>query len=209
MAARDYLASNREEVKKSLSRVRPEVKRARTGALAIAEYTGFSKTTVEISLIRLKAIESGEVDKEALYKMPNTEAAKRFMKMVAMHPHSKPHQKRIAERIVEEDRYGEPSIAQAFLEFIPLHEKSDLRYPGFFARQLAKAMRQGNGLIRTLSEFDRLNPDTITGGEASAEDIPEEIKERFSIMGDRLGEMMMMVGKKLDEKPKPGWFAES
>jgi hypothetical protein len=80
--SRNYLAKHPEKVRKLLSSDAKGVKRARLGAPAIAIDTGYSVTTVELSLLRLAWIESGEIDAKALHKMPSQAAATYFAKKI-------------------------------------------------------------------------------------------------------------------------------
>ncbi len=213
-AARDYLEKNPDEAKRVLKEVRPNVKRVRLGAPAIAAYTGFPETTVDLSLQRLGMVERGEVDREALNKMPHQEAAKRFAQQVLMRSSREKippdQQRRLADRILEQGRFGEPSIEQVFMEFVPLKVGQVTRsYPSYYELKLRKAILQANHLVSTLVEFGEMQRQTtIIGAGTSKEDISASTKNSFFSMTIRLAEAIELAGKKLDEEPHKPLFEE-
>ncbi len=204
-AARDHLKGNKEEIKGLLLKSgRSDVKRSRAGAPAIAEYTGYPKSTVELSLQRLDWIESGEVDRDAIHKMPHQEAARRFARYVLSAKIATKEQRQIADRIVKQKRFGVASIEQVVQEFVPILKKSDPRQAGYYETQLHKATKQTWGLITTLRSFRGLNQMTVFGDGQTDEDISEDAKERYNAAVEALAEEMQAVGKCLDRDSEHG-----
>jgi len=197
-ASRDRLEAHPEETRKALSSVRSEVKRARVGAPAIAEDTGYSETTVERSLQRLGMIKRGEVDAEALHKMPHQQAAMRFAKAV-LDSRSKPNvedQRKVAEHLVKEDKFGEASINYAFKEFLPAVKKNDPRYPGYYNNLLHKARGQIDALIETLRRIEKRSSykDAPT-----MEDVSQLTMHSYNQAVYRLAEKIMDMAGLVDE----------
>lgn len=212
-AARDFLESNRDEAKKTLSKVRPGFKRVRVGPPAIAKYTGFSETAVDLSLHRLGMIERKEVDRDALYKMPHQEAAKRFAQKILERSRFEKippaQQRKLADRIVEVGRFGEQSIEQVFVEFVPLKVPDNREYPGYYELKLRKATTQGNKLICTLIDFGELQRQkTVIGVGVTTEDISEPAKNGYMLMLGHLAKAIEVAGKRLDEEPAKPLFEE-
>jgi ParB/RepB/Spo0J family partition protein len=207
-AARDHLDKHRAEARKALSSVRPEVKRVRVGAPAIAKYTGYSETIVELSLQRLGWIESGEVDAKALYQMPNQAAAMRFAKAVLERPACKPYQKSLADHIVKEGRFGEASIAQALMEFVAIGKPTDPLNPRYYEVKLITATRLIYKAATALGALDELNQVHIMGGLATKEDISRLVIDNYNEAAAVLSREIEAVGKVLDRKPLKSLFED-
>jgi len=203
-AARDHLEGHRDDIKKALSSVRPAFKRVRVGAPAIAKYTGYSQSTVELSLQRLGWIEAGEVDREALHKMPNQTAARRFTKAVLLAKLPVGDQKKAAEKVVKDGKFGLATIEQTIREFVPMLRMTDPCHSGYYENQLMKATRQINGAVRTLASFDRLNDMTVFGNGPTDEDIADLVKRRFNEAVEELAHQVKIIGEKLDRNPEHG-----
>lgn len=203
-AARDFLEGHKEEVRKALKTERPGFKRVRVGASAIAKYTGYSQSAVELSLQRLGWIKAGEVDQEALYKMPYQEAARRFARAVLSAKLSVDEQKAAAEKIAKVGGYGVATIEQTILSFRPMVKPDDARSARFFETRLRKATRQINEVIGTLGKFCDLNQMTVLGDGPTDEDISEAAKVEFNRATELLAERIKMVGEKLDRNPEHG-----
>lgn len=199
-ATRDRLKTHPAEARKPLTSEGSEVKRARVGAPMIAKRTGFPVGTVERSLERLGWIERGEVDREALYKMPSAGAADRFAKVVMEQKLSLENQRAVAKRLVKDRRFGEESIWQTIIEFVPTLKKTDPRNAAYYDTQLRKATRQINDVILTLSSFDKLNQVTLVRV-ATVEDISQASKENYNQAIHRLSERVKEVGKVFEREP--------
>jgi len=215
-AARDFLESNRDEAKKTLSKVRPGFKRVRVAPPAIAKYTGFSETAVDLSLHRLGMIERGEVDRVALYKMPHQEAAKRFAQQVLEKSETEPltaeQQLFLADRIVQKGQFGVGSISLVFMEHRSVGKPTtDPNHPNFFEQKLRKATKLGFDLVKTLKPFSQLNPYVKRMYEEmpTKEDISKETKDEFLRMLPQLAEAVAEVGKKLDQEIPEAIFRNS
>jgi len=207
-AARDFLDGNREEAEKLLKADRSDVKRVRVGAPAIAKYTGFPKSTVESSLRRLEWTETGKVDREALYLMPNTAAANRFARAVMQHPASQPHQRTIAAYIVKNSGFGTASIELAFREFVPLGPVTDPLCPRFYEKKLAEATRLINKCATSLTALGRLSMPRMFPEQATKEDISALAIEKYHEALDELSATVEMVGRVLDREPRKAFLSE-
>lgn len=203
-ASRDHLEGHKDEARKALSSVRSEVKRVRVGAPAIAKDTGYPVTTVERSLQRLAWIEAGEVDKEALYKMPHQEAASRFARAVRLAKLPVGDQRRVAEKVAKDGKFGEPSIMETILSFFPMVKHSDPRSSGYFENQLRRATHLINEATRSLISMRMLNEASFTGGLPTDEDISEAAKVAFNKAVSALAERIEIVGQELDRNPEHG-----
>jgi hypothetical protein len=160
--------------------------------------TGYPISTVELSLHRLRMIERGEVDKEALHRMPNMAAAARFAKAVLEAKLQVNDQKRAAEKMVQVAKYGEATIEQTIQEFQPVRKASDPGSAGHFEYQLKKATRQINEAVRTLTSLDKLNQPPFFGGAPTDEDISEEARLSFNKALDALAPRSKIVGEQLE-----------
>jgi hypothetical protein len=203
--ARDFLTANPDVARGLLSSDGSEVKRVRIGAPVIAKYSGFSESTVERSLERIRRIEAGKVDKQAVYMMPSAAAADRFVKyaLAATKALAPDGQRAIAKRIVKEGMFGEASIKQTFQIFVPLVKKTDPYSAYYYDSILKKATRQIEELIRTLLPFNNLNQTVVfDNGIVSAEDVSQRTLDNFDEMALRLGDVMKSVADDLDKKKK-------
>lgn len=198
--SRDHLMKDREHAKATLSRVRPDVKRVRIGAPAIAKDTGLSVTKVEESLRRLESIEKGGIDRAALYLMPNTEAARRFMKAVKAHPTSLPYQKTLAEHIVKRGAFGQASIDAPFIEFVAVGNPKDRGHPRYYEVKMIEATHLINKAATALAEFNQLNRMSFITC-ATKEDISGLVINNYNQALEGLGERVKEVGVLLDAEP--------
>jgi hypothetical protein len=197
-AAQEYLESRKEKAREALTANRLDVKRVRVGAPAIASYTGYSKIAVTLSLQRLAAIESGEVDKEALYRMPHQQAALRFLNAV-LESKIKPtveDQREVAEYLVKEGRFGAASVNQGFKEFLPAAKKNDPNYPEYFQHQLHKARGQIEALIKTLGNIKKRGNRTDA---PTFDDVSQLTMHSYHQAIYRLTDEILEVGRLLDE----------
>jgi hypothetical protein len=203
--ARDFLTANPDVARGLLTSDGSEVKRMRIGAPVIAKYSGFPESTVERSLERIRRIEGGEVDKEAVYMMPSAAAADRFVKYAraATKALTPDDQRTIAKRIVKEGMFGEASIKQPFQIFVSLVKKTSPYSACYYDSILKKATQQMKDLIRTLLPFDNLNQGVwFDNGMVSAEDVSQCTLDNFNEMAVRLGDAMKSVADDLDKKKK-------
>ena len=207
-ASRDHLDKHRDVAKKLLSSDRSEVKRVCVGAPVIAKDTGYPETTVQLSLQRLAWIESGEIDAEALHKMPNQAAAMRFAKAVLERPTCKPYQKTLADHIVKEGRFGEASIAQALMEFVAIGKPTDPLNPRYYEVKLITATRLIYKAATALGALDELNQVHIMGGLATKEDISRLVIDNYNEAAAVLSREIEAVGKVLDRKPLKSLFED-
>jgi len=77
----------------------------------------WNKTRVGYSLERLGLIEKGEIDKEAVENLPTERAARDFVRAVKRVKNvTSEQQKRVVEKIIETQDFGEESIELAVLE---------------------------------------------------------------------------------------------
>lgn len=209
-ASRDHLAKHPEKVRELLSSDAKGVKRVRLGAPAIAKDTGYSVTTVELSLLRLSWIESGEIDAKALHKMPNQAAATIFAKQVLAKKETEPltaeQQIFIADRIVEKGKVGAGSINLVFMEYHSVGKPhTDPHHPNFHELKLRKATKLGFKIINALKPFSNLDcyKARIHEEMPTKDDIAQEAQDEFVLMIPQLAEVLKMVCKKLDKEPAP------
>jgi len=209
-ASRNYLRKHPEKIRELLSSDGAEVKRARPGAPAIAKDTGYSETTVELSLQRLAWIESGEIEAKALHKMPSQAAATHFAKQILAKRETEPlapdQQLFLADRIVEKGKVGAGSINLVFMEYRSVGKpRTDPNHPNFHELKLRRATKLGFKLINTLRPFSKLNCYKVRMFEEmpTKEDISEEATNEFLLMLPHLAEAVKMVCKKLDQEPAP------
>lgn len=201
-AARDYLKSHPDKAREILTSGGTDFKRSRVGAPMIAKFVGKKLDAVQKSLERLHSIESGEIDKEALYKFPSSASADRFAKVVRKFNISREKQKAFAEKIVSEKRYGERSINEAALTFFPASlptnkiPPEDANYCEAHLKEIVKLM---NKLLWELNKFQAgFGTMTFFGGKTTSEDISIEAKSDFQRALNRLTEPIEKVGKMLD-----------
>jgi ParB-like chromosome segregation protein Spo0J len=192
-AALRILKADPEEVRKALTSDGSEVKRVRIGAPAIAKITGKSEGTVERSLERLGWIERGEIDREALYKMPSQAAADRFVKAVKESKLTHDEQRAVAKRLVKDGRFGEASIEQTIMDFVPKVKKTDPRSAAYYDILFKKATRQINALSTTLWTITKwLNEQTIIGGVPTTNDIPQETIDEYNSALNHLASTLLI-----------------
>lgn len=119
---RQFLKEHPEEIKtknptwKSSSTSRGGVYNQTPEAFQIHEFLGWSELRVYESLLRIDAIESGELDKEAVESLPTEKAAERFRKTVKTKGLKKHQQKKLVRKLNEKESYGDSAINDALWE---------------------------------------------------------------------------------------------
>ncbi len=200
-AVRDHLMKNRDSLRELLSSTPNEDKRIRIGARVIADFMGKKEGTVRSSLERLNLIESGEVDRGALYLMPSSSAADRFARAVKDCYLTKENQKLVAEKIVANQRFGEQSIYETFMEFYPREKIKKITDDRaiYLDAQLRKAIRQITQLRSTLATLTAHRQSLIFGGVATTEDITPETYESYNRAVSALTGSIKKVAEGLDK----------
>jgi len=209
-ASRDHLAAHPEKVRELLSSDAKGVKRVRLGAPAIAKDTGYSVTTVELSLLRLSWIESGVINAKALHKMPSQAAATYFVKKILEKKETEPltadQQLFLADRIVEKGKVGAGSINLVFMEYRPVGKpRTDPNHSNYHELKLRRATTLGFKIINALKPFSNLDCYKARMHEEmpTKDDIAQEAQDEFLLMIPQLAEVFKMVCKKLDKEPAP------
>jgi hypothetical protein len=200
-AVRDHMTTHRDSFRDNLSSTPDQDKRFRIGAKVIAEFMGKKEGTIRSSLERLNLIERGEVDREALYKMPSSAAAERFAQAVKEFNLKNEDQRLVAEKIVSDRRFGERSIYETITEFFPRENVKKITddMASYLDVQLRKAIREITCLRRTLATLTAPRQRVVFGGVATTEDITPETLESFNRAVYALTDMMMKVGEILDK----------
>jgi hypothetical protein len=201
-AVRDHMTTHRDSFRDNLSSTPDQDKRFRIGAKVIAEFMGKKEGTVRSSLERLNLIESGEVDSEALYKMPSSAAAERFARAVKEHNLKYECQKLVADKIVAGRRFGNRTMYEVVTEFFPREgkRKIDESRAAYYDVHLRMAVNQITSLRKTLATFIGPMPTTwdFLGGVTTAEDITPETLESYNRAVNALYDSIRKVADRLD-----------
>lgn len=85
-------------------------------SLQISEFLGWGENRIYESLLRIDAIDEGELDREAVESLPTEKAAERFRKTVKSKNLKKHEQKKLAKKLNEKESYGDSAINDALWE---------------------------------------------------------------------------------------------
>ncbi len=114
-------------------------------------------------------------------------------------------QKRVAEKVARDGRFGAASIEQTVREFQPLLKKTDKHHAGYHQALLEKATQKINEAASALASFSKwFNEMTVDGTGPTDEDISEEAKQAYNRALERFQEVVKPLGSQLDRNPEHG-----
>lgn len=202
-AARDYLKSNEEDARTFQTSTMPKSQRLRIGAPIIAKFIHKKLDTVQKSLERLGLIESGEINKDALYKFPSALSSEIFVRIIRENKIKIDDQNYIAEKIVKDGRFGERSIYEAITEYYPKINIKEIKPhdANYCEIRLIKTTELLRKATMGLEEFIHgYNTPVFIGGEITKDDISAKTIEAYNRSLDKLSEKVGEIGKLLDIK---------
>jgi ParB/RepB/Spo0J family partition protein len=202
-SARDYLNGHKEIARKFLASDMPKAQRLKIGAPIISKFIHKNLNTVQKSIERLNLIESGEINKEALYKFPSSLSSEIFARIIKEHKIKIEDQNHIAEKIVKDGRFGERSIYEAITEYYPRINIKEIKphdadYCEIRLIKITELLRKATA---RLEEFIHgYNTPVFFGGPITKDDVSSKIVDAYNRSLNELSEKLGEVGKLLDIK---------